>query len=938
MGTPGHMQHPFDIPEVKTGYDLIQYFEKIANHIKANAPSLKFDGINVSFKLVDDETKPNGKDFRMDRGTSHTESVAGMTAADAYEKWPSGHGMPPAIEVLLKIFNEAMPQITTELKQLGMWDDPTKFFNTEYMKKGVTNVVEYKEPILAIHGINQFYEKKAQAWRVARGQSMDRPGLPRPSGVDAGSTEIPYNKQILASLIEKVEPIASKHGFTLVGDVSANLISDVDFSQALNTTFPIAISRGNIEDRTLQQWLDSAVNPVHGPGGHETVATTAGKSIWAISKEVYVTVLNKIPLDEFLLSPEEDLQTAISGAVFNHATRLLGNSIKTAMETRFGNTVDHEGLVIRGLESRPVKVTGDFIVQGLGTTFRESVDKIVARAISIIRENVTLPEEQEKLVLRKIMGYDDVDITHIGKSLTIEQKRTITTLIKEREDITGKPIYIVESELEDEMDKLPKADLEGYSTVALVPGGFKPPHIGHFEMVKEFASKADMVFIIMGSGGASPRKINDKTVTFEDSSAIWEMYLEDAGIGNYAIIEVENGEVSRVSDKKASPMQIAYDIMQLDTHPKQTVIMGASSKDAGRFKGTAEKYVPKDESGHPIINLEVEEFPAYVIPGIGEASASIMRNLIEQNDLDKFKQMIPDSSRKRADEIWNLLSGDATYMKEKKTLEVSQLFSLVEDIFDELQPNPTVIMEGMTMLENKTKVSKTEELEFDEAELEQIVNEINWPKWLPKVKVNVNWGSDVTGYPSMPPPPPDTKKNFWPYAKPEDMLDDSSWLERVIKSLSDEEDKAPYVRKPYDPYGTRRKQPEREPTPAELEKKAKDERSQEIQKKKEAERAARKAKKRKEMGIEEGAADLVSTVLDMVTKRSWRTLGTKHPLYAVFDKAEDSDLERVMSLYGHTGGARMEEEELDEVSAVGGGAVEAGAGKKIKRNSIIRTN
>jgi hypothetical protein len=46
-------------------------------------------------------------------------------------------------------------------------------------------------------------------------------------------------------------------------------------------------------------------------------------------------------------------------------------------------------------------------------------------------------------------------------------------------------------------------------------------------------------------------------------------------------------------DKKASPMQIAYDIMQLDTHPKQTVIMGASSKDAGRFKGTAEKYVPK---------------------------------------------------------------------------------------------------------------------------------------------------------------------------------------------------------------------------------------------------------------------------------------------------------------------------------------------------------
>jgi hypothetical protein len=73
--------------------------------------------------------------------------------------------------------------------------------------------------------------------------------------------------------------------------------------------------------------------------------TADGKSIWAISKEVYVAVLNSIPLDEFLLSPEEDQQTAISGAVFNHATRMLGNSIKTAVETRFGNAFDHEGLV-----------------------------------------------------------------------------------------------------------------------------------------------------------------------------------------------------------------------------------------------------------------------------------------------------------------------------------------------------------------------------------------------------------------------------------------------------------------------------------------------------------------------------------------------------------------------------------------------------------------
>ena len=73
----------------------------------------------------------------------------------------SEHGMANAVATLLKIFNEAIPQITGELKELGMWEDPTKYFNTEYIE-GKSNVQEYGENILAIHGINQFYEKKAQ--------------------------------------------------------------------------------------------------------------------------------------------------------------------------------------------------------------------------------------------------------------------------------------------------------------------------------------------------------------------------------------------------------------------------------------------------------------------------------------------------------------------------------------------------------------------------------------------------------------------------------------------------------------------------------------------------------------------------------------------------------------------------------------------------------
>ena len=50
-------------------------------------------------------------------------------------------------DILLEIFNEALPSLEPELKALGVWDDPTRFINTEYVEilegKEATNVVKY---------------------------------------------------------------------------------------------------------------------------------------------------------------------------------------------------------------------------------------------------------------------------------------------------------------------------------------------------------------------------------------------------------------------------------------------------------------------------------------------------------------------------------------------------------------------------------------------------------------------------------------------------------------------------------------------------------------------------------------------------------------------------------------------------------------------------
>ena len=343
-GAAGHMNHPFNIDWVNTGEDLVDFFLDAAELLQTKPGSVKWDGINVSFKLVTDE---NGrKDFRIDRGNQYPVSIIGMTAEDAYKNWKPGHGMPPAIEKLLTIFNEALPKIEPELKALGMWDDPTKLFNTEYIGEGGSNVIQYGKNILAIHSINQFYEKKAQPHRIRQGTGMDRPGIERPidpeteKPVEGISVEIEYNRDALNTLIAKVRPIAAKFDFSILGDTLTENIAPIDYETVLDTSFSIQTSADTVDNFSLREWLKDAVNP-----RDAKVSTNEGKHPGALSKEVYLAVLNKKPLVEWL-SSEEGVQMAVNGAIFYHATKELGNAVKRSLK------VSEETSNILGWETR----------------------------------------------------------------------------------------------------------------------------------------------------------------------------------------------------------------------------------------------------------------------------------------------------------------------------------------------------------------------------------------------------------------------------------------------------------------------------------------------------------------------------------------------------------------------------------------------------------
>ena len=289
------------------------------------------------------------------------------------QRFPEGHGMRPAIKTLLAILNKALPAIKPQLQELGMWDNPSMFLNTEYVT-GTTNVTDYDENFLAIHGLNQFYEKVAKS---GASKGNVRPGAERPDGVKAPSREVTYKPEIMETLIEKLNPIAAELGFKVYGSVPTTRTeeTDIDFSNTLSEPLTIKISDDREITKSLGDWLSNAQNP-----DYDSLKVRVGDKMVTrhpLHKELYKALaVDGVPVVS--LVDQADAERAINGALFMHATRMLGNDVLKGLTSPMGDLMSHEGVVLRDEEKfgpNPVKITGEFILGNLGGGFGGSVNE-----------------------------------------------------------------------------------------------------------------------------------------------------------------------------------------------------------------------------------------------------------------------------------------------------------------------------------------------------------------------------------------------------------------------------------------------------------------------------------------------------------------------------------------------------------------------------------
>jgi len=176
---------------------------------------------------------------------------------------------------------------------------------------------------------------------------------------------------------------------------------------------------------------------------------------------------------------------------------------------------------------------------------------------------------------------------------------------------------------------------------ALLPGGFKPPHKGHYAIAK-ILSKEGEVLVRVGSGERDG-------ITQDMSIKIWKIY----------------GFEAEPAAKK-SPIHDVFTYVEKEAKTGEEVIAGTGEKDYPRFKALEDPNHPK----YPLYNPRKISFKEIKIKPQEEGiSASDVRKALKNNDKKTFQEGLPDGIDK--DKVWNIVTNleEDLYNPEDKVLD-----------------------------------------------------------------------------------------------------------------------------------------------------------------------------------------------------------------------------------------------------------------------------
>ena len=217
-----------------------------------------------------------------------------------------------------------------------------------------------------------------------------------------------------------------------------------------------------------------------------------------------------------------------------------------------------------------------------------------------------------------------------------------------------------------------------------IPGAFKPPHKGHYEMVEHYSNQFPQgeVTVLVGKLPAKDRKgfkpETQANVTAAESQRIWELYIS----------ELPNVNI-RISDKN-SPVRSTYEFVGEEgpLFGGECIIPGSSTKNGDHLRWAA---FAKDVAKYAKEGVTVLDPIKYACDPCdpAELHATYFREAMKSGNVEAMKEFLPEHMKERAHEVLHILgiSPEQAPLQEgakKKGGELpSFLCRLVEEVIDE---------------------------------------------------------------------------------------------------------------------------------------------------------------------------------------------------------------------------------------------------------------
>jgi hypothetical protein len=185
-----------------------------------------------------------------------------------------------------------------------------------------------------------------------------------------------------------------------------------------------------------------------------------------------------------------------------------------------------------------------------------------------------------------------------------------------------------------ELGKLIAEDVVNDRGICIYPGGFKPPHKGHFEAVKNLTARSYVIEVVIL---ISAKSIDG--ITPEDSMKVWTMYLKAA----------PNPKVKLRLATEESPIQDIFKYVSTKPDLKTLYIAG------GKEESDDQSYM---ESLRKVFQGTVKSIA--VQEHLGGLTDESVRNKLKMRDYEAFKDAVPEAAYNKgfADEIYQLLIKD----------------------------------------------------------------------------------------------------------------------------------------------------------------------------------------------------------------------------------------------------------------------------------------